>query len=34
MGHGCGGIVTRFSSDVGVDDLARALRRLIDPAGC
>jgi hypothetical protein len=28
-----GGIVTRFSSDVGVDDLARALRRLIDPAG-
>ncbi|HEX3414321.1 MAG TPA: SCO family protein [Stellaceae bacterium] len=28
-----GGIVTRFSSDVMVDDLARALRRLIDPAG-
>ena len=28
-----GGIVTRFSSDVVVDDLARALRRLIDPAG-
>jgi protein SCO1 len=28
-----GGIVTRFSSDVGIDDLARALRRLIDPAG-
>ena len=28
-----GGIVTRFSSDVAVDDLARALRRLIDPAG-
>jgi protein SCO1/2 len=28
-----GGIVTRFSSDAGVDDLARALRRLIDPAG-
>ena len=28
-----GGIFTRFSSDVMVDDLARALRRLIDPAG-
>jgi len=28
-----GGIVTRFSSDAVVDDLARALRRLIDPAG-
>jgi protein SCO1/2 len=28
-----GGIVTRFSSDAMVDDLARALRRLIDPAG-
>ena len=28
-----GGIVTRFSSDAAVDDLARALRRLIDPAG-
>jgi protein SCO1/2 len=28
-----GGIVTRFSSDVVADDLARALRRLIDPAG-
>ena len=28
-----GGIVTRFSSDTAVDDLARALRRLIDPAG-
>jgi protein SCO1 len=28
-----GGIVTRFSSDAVVDDLAGALRRLIDPAG-
>jgi len=28
-----GGIVTRFSSDAVADDLARALRRLIDPAG-
>jgi protein SCO1/2 len=28
-----GGIVTRFSSDAMVDDLTRALRRLIDPAG-
>jgi len=28
-----GGIVTRFSSETPVDDLARALRRLIDPAG-
>ena len=28
-----GGIVTRFSSDVAVDDLARGLRRLIAPAG-
>ena len=28
-----GGIVTRFSGDTVVDDLARALRRLIDPAG-
>ena len=28
-----GGIVTRFSSDAAADDLARALRRLIDPAG-
>jgi protein SCO1/2 len=28
-----GGIVTRFSSEAPVDDLARALRRLIDPAG-
>ena len=28
-----GGIVTRFSSDAVVDDLARALRQLIDPAG-
>ena len=28
-----GGIVTRFSSDAVVHDLARALRRLIDPAG-
>jgi protein SCO1 len=28
-----GGIVTRFSKDAMVDDLARALRRLIDPAG-
>jgi protein SCO1 len=28
-----GGIVTRFSSDTVVDDLAQALRRLIDPAG-
>ena len=28
-----GGIVTRFSSEAVVDDLARALRRLIDPAG-
>src|SRR6516164_9130709 len=28
-----GGIVTRFSSDGAVDDLARALRRLIAPAG-
>ena len=28
-----GGIVTRFSSYAVVDDLARALRRLIDPAG-
>ena len=28
-----GGIVTRFSSDAVVDDLARALHRLIDPAG-
>jgi hypothetical protein len=28
-----GGIVTRFSSDAVVDDLARALRRRIDPAG-
>jgi cytochrome oxidase Cu insertion factor (SCO1/SenC/PrrC family) len=27
-----GGIVTRFSSDAVVDDLARTLRRLIDPA--
>ena len=27
------GIVTRFSSDAVVDDLARSLRRLIDPAG-
>jgi protein SCO1/2 len=27
-----GGIVSRFSSDAAVDDLARALRRLIDPA--
>ena len=27
-----GGIVTRFSSDAAADDLARALRRLIDPA--
>ena len=27
-----GGIVTRFSSDAAVDDLARALHRLIDPA--
>jgi hypothetical protein len=27
-----GGIVTRFSSDAVVDDLARVLRRLIDPA--
>jgi protein SCO1/2 len=28
-----GGIVTRFSSDAAVDDLALALHRLIDPAG-
>ena len=28
-----GGIVTRISSDVLVDDLVRVLRRLIDPAG-
>jgi protein SCO1 len=28
-----GGIVTRFSNDAAVDDLARALRRLIAPAG-
>jgi protein SCO1/2 len=28
-----GGIVTRFSSEAVVEDLARALRRLIDPAG-
>jgi protein SCO1/2 len=28
-----GGIITRFSSDAVVDDLTRALRRLIDPAG-
>ena len=28
-----GGIVTRFSSDAVVDDLARALRRVIYPAG-
>jgi hypothetical protein len=28
-----GGIVTRFSSDAAVDDLDRALRRLINPAG-
>jgi protein SCO1/2 len=28
-----GGIVTRFSSDAVVDDLTRALRLLIDPAG-
>jgi protein SCO1/2 len=28
-----GGIVTRFSIDAMADDLARALRRLIDPAG-
>jgi protein SCO1/2 len=28
-----GGIVTRFSSDAVVDNLARALRRLIDPTG-
>ena len=28
-----GGIVTRFSSEAVVDDLARALRRLIAPAG-
>jgi hypothetical protein len=27
-----GGIVTRFSSDAVADDLARTLRRLIDPA--
>ena len=27
-----GGIVTRFSGDAAVDDLARALHRLIDPA--
>jgi hypothetical protein len=28
-----GGIVKRFSSDAVVDDLVRALRRLIHPAG-
>jgi protein SCO1/2 len=28
-----GGIVTRFSSEVAADDLARALQRLVDPAG-
>jgi protein SCO1/2 len=28
-----GGIVSRFSSEAAIDDLARALRRLIDPAG-
>jgi protein SCO1/2 len=28
-----GGIVTRVSTDAAVDDLARVLRRLIDPAG-
>jgi group II intron maturase len=28
-----GGIVTRLSSEAVVDDLARALRRLFDPAG-
>ena len=28
-----GGIVTRFSSDAMVEDLARVLRRLIEPAG-
>jgi cytochrome oxidase Cu insertion factor (SCO1/SenC/PrrC family) len=27
-----GGIVTRFSSDAGGDELARALRQLIHPA--